>query len=287
MAEAGVHTLTLQVAKVVDGEFVEVFREERVVHVTNPPPPVLAENHGLVLCGVDTPASVQGSMRAIVALQRTTGDAPSDLCLIARNTLPDGTKRAAVVRKVVAGTEAQTIGIEVPMGEAGEHWVEFSVAECTEEGLVEIFFIPARRMCVALPEACKQAAEAEESFSEPELVEQEEEEEAELVAVPAVSEETVSLKVGFFAGAAAEASVIRRLSVVLGVDAKGRHVEPLKTVMEVLTRAFKNELHYGAPPFVRYTDEVGEEVHLCSDQDMCAALRAPAKGGVVRLSLHQ
>merc|ERR1712127_128647 len=28
--------------------------------------------------------------------------------------------------------------------EAGEHWVEFSVAECTAEGNVEIFFIPAR-----------------------------------------------------------------------------------------------------------------------------------------------
>ena len=292
MKAAGVMTLLVRVAaQYADGSVRTLFEIPAVdvqVHaVATPPAVVLAENHGLVLCGVDTPASVQGSMRAIVALQRTTGDAPSDLCLIARNTLPDGTKRAAVVRKVVAGTEAQTIGIEVPMGEAGEHWVEFSVAECTEEGLVEIFFIPARRMCVALPEACKQAAEAEESFSEPELVEQEEEEEAELVAVPAVSEETVSLKVGFFAGAAAEASVIRRLSVVLGVDAKGRHVEPLKTVMEVLTRAFKNELQYGAPPFVRYTDEVGEEVHLCSDQDMCAALRAPAKGGVVRLSLHQ
>jgi len=303
MKTAGVMTLLVRVAaQYADGSVRTLFEIPAVdvqVHAFFTPPPavVLAENDGLVLCGVDMPATVQGSMRAIVALQRTVGDAPSSLCLIARNTLPDGSKRAAVVRKVLVGTEAQTMGIEVPMGEAGEHWVEFSVAECTEEGLVEIFLIPARRMCVAVPEGLKHAEETEENFSEPELVEQEEEEEAELVTAPAVavSSETVSFKVGFFSGAATEALVIRRLSVVVGVDANGRHVEPLKTVMEVLTRAFKSELRgapesekLGAPTCVAYyTDEVGELVMVRSDQDMRAALCAPAKGGVVRLSLRQ
>ena len=157
--------------------------------------------------------------------------------------------------------------------------------------------IPARRMCVAVPEGLKHAEETEENFSEPELVEQEEEEEAELVTAPAVvvSSETVSFKVGFFSGAATEALVIRRLSVVVGVDANGRHVEPLKTVMEVLTRAFKSELRgapesekLGAPTCVAYyTDEEGELVMVRSDQDMGAALCAPAKGGVVRLTLTE
>jgi hypothetical protein len=292
MKNAGVMTLLVRVAaQYADGSVRTLFEIPAVDVQVNafftPPGVVLAENDGLVLCGVDTPATVQGSMRAIVALHRTAGDAPSSLCLIARNTLPDGSKRAAVVRKVLVGTEAQTIGIEVPMGEAGEHWVEFSVAECTEEGLVEIFLIPARRMCVAVPEGLKHAEDTEEFFSEPELVEQEEEEAVELVTAPAVHEVTVSLKVGFFSGAATEALVIRRLSVAVGVDDNGRHVEPLKTVMEVLTRAFKSELLSRAPAVACYTDEVGELVMVRSDQDMRAALCAPAKGGVVRLSLRQ
>ena len=269
---------------------------------------VLAENDGLVLCGVDTPATVQGSMRAIVAGNR---ESPSSLCLIARDTLPGGSKPADMVRKVLVGTAAQTIGIEVRMGEAGEDWVEFSVAECTDQGLVEVFFIPTSRVCVSVPEGLdyaeeaeenfsepelvEQEEEAEENFSEPELVEQEEEAEAELVTAPAVAEKTVRLKVGFYSdGPKTEDLVIRRLSLAVGVDTIGRYVEPLKTVMEALTRTFKSELlfdyvydsHLEAVR-VRSWDEVGELVEVRSDQDMCAALCAPAKGGVVRLSLWQ
>ena len=299
MGEAGTHTITLQVAKVVDGEYVEVFRvDDREVIVTNPPAAVLAENDGLVLCGIDTPAHVEGAMRAIVALQRVRCDAPRHLCLIARNILPTGERRAAVVRKVLQGSEAQTIGIEVPMGEAGEHWVEFSVAECTDEGNVEIFSIPARRVLVTAPMEAGGPSRVEgpgspdDVFSEPELVEQEEgeeeEEEAELVAAPAVSEQTVSLKVGFIASGASEASVIRRLSVTLGVDARGRLVDVLDTVMPVLTKAFKNELDASASaPVLARQDEGGGRVDLASDSQLVAALRAPAKGGVVRLSLFQ
>ena len=291
MGEAGTHTLKLQIAKVVNGEYVEVFSvQDRKVHVRNPPPQVLAENEGLVLCGVDTPAHVgTGSMKAIVALQRMREDAPSSLCLIARNVLPDGSKRAAVVRKMVHGTEAQTIGIEVPMGEAGEHWVEFSVAECTEEGNVEIFFIPARlvRVTNSKPDgACK----AYEPFSEPELIEvqtEDEDEEAELVSAPAVAVETVSFKVGFLSGADSEASVIRRLPVMLGVDVKGKHVEAFQAISEAIMRAFVTELDPSIKPSLCFTDECGAELPISSDLDVAAALRAPKKGGVVRLSLRQ
>merc|ERR1712127_565359 len=149
MQDAGTLQLLVRVsAQYADGSVRQLFEVPAVdvqvhSHVA-PPPVVLAENEGLVLCGIDTPADVEGTMKAIVALQRTREDAPSSLCLIARNILPDGSKRAAIVRKVLHGMEAQTIGIEVPLCEAGEHWVEFSVAECTAEGNVEIFFIPAR-----------------------------------------------------------------------------------------------------------------------------------------------
>ena len=237
-----------------------------------------------MLCGVDVPAHVQGAMRAIVALQRTGEDAPRNLCLIARNVLPSGERRAAVVRKVVHGTEAQTIGIEVPMGEAGEHMVEFSVAECTDEGNIEIFHIPARCVNVGKPEQ----AEVDDSFSEPEFVDKEDEDEAELVAAPVVAEKVVSLKVGFHLGSATEASVIRRLAVTMGLDCKNRYVEPLQTVMQVLTRAFRSELDASAPaPVLCYNDEYGARVEVCSDLQLVAALGAPAKGGVMRLSLHQ
>ena len=98
----------------------------------------------------------------------------------------------------------------------------------------------------------------------------------------------VSLKVGFIASGASEASVIRRLSVTLGVDARGRLVDVLDTVMPVLTKAFKNELDASASaPVLARQDEGGGRVDLASDSQLVAALRAPAKGGVVRLSLYQ
>jgi len=189
---------------------------------------------------------------------------------------------------VLEGTEAQTIGIEVPMGEAGDHWVEFSVAECTEEGNIEIFCIPARLVQVAVAQetAAPKAGELDQTFSEPELVD-EEEDEAELVTAPIVSEETISLKVGYLSGADSEASVIRRLSVTIGVDENGRHVEAYRTLAECLKRAFKSELDSSCPCALCYTDECGVEVSVTCDLDVGSALRAPAKGGVIRLSIRQ
>ena len=67
----------------------------------SPPSTVLAENEGLVLCGIDTPSHVEECMRAIVSVQRMHENAPRSLCLIARNVLPSGERRAAVVRKVL------------------------------------------------------------------------------------------------------------------------------------------------------------------------------------------
>jgi len=153
MGEAGVHELTVQVAKVVKGEMHEVFRiDGRKVQVTNPPPTLFGENANIRLCGIDVPTQVDGgSLRAIVAVQRSAVTAPRHLCLIARNTLPDGTTRASMVKKVVHEFDTDTIGMEVPLGEAGDHWLQFSVAECTEDGLVEIFHIPARHVKVTNP----------------------------------------------------------------------------------------------------------------------------------------
>jgi len=70
------------------------------------------EQDSLVLCGVDVPQAVEaGKMRVIVALKRTWHDAPKHLALIVRNECPDGSRRAAVVRKVFSD-EADTIGLE-------------------------------------------------------------------------------------------------------------------------------------------------------------------------------
>jgi hypothetical protein len=70
------------------------------------------EEDSLVLCGVDVPELVDaGKMRVIVALKRTWHDAPNELALIVRDEGPDGSRRAAVVRKVL-NDEADTIGLE-------------------------------------------------------------------------------------------------------------------------------------------------------------------------------
>eukprot|EP00961_Rhodomonas_salina_P225971 3055159-Rhodomonas_salina.1 len=162
MGEAGTHELTVQIAKVVKGEMIEVFCiEGRKVQVTNPPPVLLGENANIRLCGIDVPKQVDGgSLRAIVSVQRSAATAPRHLCLIARNTLPDGSKRASVVKKIVHESDTDTIGMEVPLGEAGEHWLQFSVAECTEEGMVELFHIPARAVTVTNPPMPRLAEES-------------------------------------------------------------------------------------------------------------------------------
>eukprot|EP00960_Hanusia_phi_P057935 763720-Hanusia_phi.AAC.6 len=153
MGEAGTHLLTVQVAKVVNGEMEEVFRlEDNVVQVSNPPPSVVVENDNLAVCGIDVPEHVdQGTFRGIVALQRKRAAAPECLALIVRDVLPDGSSRVAVVRKQFVDNELKTIGIEVPMNEAGEHRVEISIAESTPYGNFEIFRFPPRVVSVSNP----------------------------------------------------------------------------------------------------------------------------------------
>ena len=67
----------------------------------------------IVLCGVDVPEAIEaGKIRVMVALKRTWHDAPTFLALVVRDRLPDGSQRAAVVRKIF-GEDADTIGLEV------------------------------------------------------------------------------------------------------------------------------------------------------------------------------
>mmetsp|Transcript_24121 Transcript_24121/g.78494 ORF Transcript_24121/g.78494 Transcript_24121/m.78494 type:complete len:570 (+) Transcript_24121:2239-3948(+) len=153
LGEAGAHVLTVQVAKVVNGEMEEVFRlDDNVVYVSNPPPSVVVEDENLAVCGVDVPEHVdQGTFRGIVALQRKRAAAPENIALIVRDILPDGTSRVAVVRKQFVDNELKTIGIEVPMNEAGDHLVEICVAESTPYGNFEIFRFPPRKVSVSNP----------------------------------------------------------------------------------------------------------------------------------------
>jgi len=89
-------------------------------------------------------------LRCIVALERLDLDSPVSLALIARNRLPDGTTRAAVVRRYVEDL-VFTLGIEVPLTEAGDHSVELIVAEDVEGSLVPIFVIPNRSVFASNP----------------------------------------------------------------------------------------------------------------------------------------
>ena len=124
------------------------------------------------------------------------------------------------------------------------------------------------------------------SESQPEIVDGEEGYETEEYETesPVVSrEETVSLKVGYHSGSEAEACVIRRLSVTFGVDAKGKYIDPMDTLMGVLTRAFTAELDAGSP--TQLFDSSGDKV--TRDEDISAVLLAPSKGGVIRLAIRQ
>ena len=152
LREAGRHDLHIMVCAVGEsGELEDVlFETSRVVTKTEAarsPLPRLqhSEEDSLVLCGVDIPTTVEvGRLRAIVALKRIWHDAPTVLALIVRDLMPDGSRRAAVVRKTF-GEEADTIGLEVPMAEAGEHRLTLQVAKIVDGEFVEVHFVPWHR----------------------------------------------------------------------------------------------------------------------------------------------
>ncbi len=117
----------------------QVFRSEgHKVHVSAIPPKVLAECKGIQLVAVDVPRHVEGSMRAFVSVRRLCQSAPKNLALLIRNSVPDGNVRATVSRKVMADVGDMSIGIEVPLGEAGQHIMQVSIAEELEDGTFEV-----------------------------------------------------------------------------------------------------------------------------------------------------
>ena len=79
------------------------------------------------------------------------------------------------------------------------------------------------------------------------------------------------VKVGYHSGCEAEACVIRRLSVTFGVDAKGKYIDPMDTLMGVLTRAFTAELDADSP--TQLSDSSGDK--MTTDEDISAVLLAP------------
>jgi hypothetical protein len=127
------------------------YLEERIVEVEAPPLPNFGECKGLCLRGIDIPDHVnEGVLRCIVAVERLHESAPSALCLILRDVLPDGTSRSAVIRKV-DNSAVFTLGIEVPLNEAGAHVVEVIVAETVGDVMSPIFFLPSVTVSVSNP----------------------------------------------------------------------------------------------------------------------------------------
>lgn len=156
---AGEHSLHVMVCAVAEsGELSSVlFETTRVCRKEEAPArgalPRLQHSaeDSLVLCGVDVPETVMaGKVRVVVALKRCWHDAPKHLALIVRNQLPDGTARAAVVSKML-GEDADTIGLEVPMGEAGMHTLSLQVAKVVDGEYVEVFCIDERHVTVTNP----------------------------------------------------------------------------------------------------------------------------------------
>lgn len=100
--------------------------------------PRLMQKDALVLCGIDIPEKVNnGTLRVIVALKRVWYDAPKDIALIIRNTIPSGEKRAAVVYRTL-GDDAEPVGIEVPMEECGMHKLAVQIAKKVDGELIEV-----------------------------------------------------------------------------------------------------------------------------------------------------
>ena len=100
--------------------------------------PRLMQKDALVLCGIDIPEKINnGTLRVIVALKRVWYDAPKDIALIVRNTIPSGEKRAAVIYRSL-GDIAEPVGIEVPMHECGLHKVSVQIAKNVDGELIEV-----------------------------------------------------------------------------------------------------------------------------------------------------
>lgn len=162
MTEAGVHSLEVSIcAADVHGNICEaLFQAEKCVTLrprAAPPAkslPRLAQKDSLVLCGVDVPTEVSdGTMRVFVALKRVWHDAPREVALVVRDHCPNGERRAARVVRAL-GTDAEAIGIEVPMSEAGRHNVEVQVCKLLgEEGMEELFTVTGREVLVHAPMA--------------------------------------------------------------------------------------------------------------------------------------
>ena len=174
MNECGLHKITVQIAKRVNGELIEVSfwqhihsplllkkfsfltpqvfnLDDRFVKVESPPLPNFGQCKGLCLRGIDVPERINdGTLRCIIAIERVEIDAPRALCLILRDVLPDGTSRSAVIRKI-SETEIFTMGIEVPLTEAGLHRVEIIVAESVGDEMAPIFYLPSVNVVVSNP----------------------------------------------------------------------------------------------------------------------------------------
>lgn len=113
--------------------------------------PNFGECRGLCLRGIDIPDHVkEGTIRCIVALERVHDCGPSALSLILRDSLPDGSSRSAIIRKI-DHSSVFTLGIEVPLTEAGTHVVELIVAESVGDELAPIFYLPAVTVVVSNP----------------------------------------------------------------------------------------------------------------------------------------
>jgi hypothetical protein len=103
--------------------------------------PRLMQKDALVLCGIDIPEKVNnGTLRVIVALKRVWYDAPKDIALIIRNTIPSGEKRAAVIYRCL-GDDAEPVGIEVPMEECGSHKIAVQIAKKVDGELIEVISV--------------------------------------------------------------------------------------------------------------------------------------------------
>jgi hypothetical protein len=112
--------------------------EGHKVHVSAIPPKALAECKGIQLVAVDVPTDVEGSIRVFASIRRLCQSAPKNLALLMRNSVPDGNVRATISRKVMADIGDMSMGIEVPLGEAGQHIIQISIAEEFEDGTFEV-----------------------------------------------------------------------------------------------------------------------------------------------------
>lgn len=225
-----------------------------------------------------------GSLRVILAFARTWDDAPCDIALLVRALTPGGDARAAVVRKHVSSLQPETIGLTVPMAEAGVHVLEVSLARVEADGsFTPLFTLPEVAVTVVSPaaahvEAAAVALEEEEEMSE----------DGDVVVVARVVREEVSREVVALKVAMDHDTVIRRISVPVPLDIDGVPVGGYGLVEAALCKAFANELRLNTAVQLRYKDCEGDSVRMSCDEELGEAMaqRAPP-GGVIRLGITQ